>query len=312
MLCRSLCSIPLSNAHQCSRVLLVATCVCVYGVQGPVEAGAAELWAMEALPACGSAKSCLPAPLLALAASQTHTPTHHLLSSTLQVLPVVFVTDLGRVSSAPGGHHCDQPWFSPVSITARIGPPGQSCANMAMQRTSQASNFPSKKQPPVLDLSPVSGLKASWSALTSSALLLQLTLLPALSHCKLRSTLLFRHIPGGQASEAIKACAGIHCDATQGLGASAGRRLSAGNSVNRQLAEADPWQGQGLDEVLRPVPPTRLSQPSRFAVPFQHSLSCSSRDHSIASLPHPLMLRLEREQRPQLLRVLVLEVCKYA
>lgn len=68
-------------------------------VQGHILAGAAELWVMEALPACASAKSCLPAPLLALAASQTHTPMHHLLSTALKVIPFLVVAELGHAAS---------------------------------------------------------------------------------------------------------------------------------------------------------------------------------------------------------------------
>lgn len=68
-------------------------------VQGPTQAGAAELWVMEALPACGSAKSCLPALLRALAATQTHTLTHYLLSSTLKVMLVHIDAEPGQFAS---------------------------------------------------------------------------------------------------------------------------------------------------------------------------------------------------------------------
>ena len=58
-----------------------------------------------------------------------------------------------------------------------------------------------------------------------------------------------------------------------------GRNLAAGGQVcagsGRQVSGLEAWQGQGLDEVLRPVQPTRSVQPSE-AEPgsLHHQPSC--------------------------------------
>lgn len=165
----------------------------VIDVQGPAQAGAAELWVMEASLACGSAKSCLPALLLALAATQTHTPMHYLLSSTLKVTLVHIDAEPGHLASIQVVL-CVTSLASPKAVQQAKGAQTKGI----MQHTNQASNLSSKNPPKPKILSLMYPLcwwqclgyrqytlclwaEGEWSAGTSSALLFQQA--PKLSVC---------------------------------------------------------------------------------------------------------------------------------